>query len=205
MAIEIKHRFTGDVLHAVDADNLIGADLSGADLSDADLSGAYLSGANLSGANLIGADLSDAYLSGANLIGAYLSGADLSGAYLSGAYLSGANLIGADLSGNWTPKIENIHQTMLAAVNAEGATLDMRDWHGPDGFCGSTHCRAGWVTHLAGDGGKVLDGMLGTGVAAALIYQASDPTMERVPNFVASDEAAMADMERLAALEAAAA
>jgi uncharacterized protein YjbI with pentapeptide repeats len=114
MLIEIKHRFTGDVLFSVEAGSLklavqiavkskaylSKANLSGADLSGAYLSKAYLYGANLSGAYLSGADLSGANLSGANLSkaylsGAYLSGADLSGADLSKAYLSGANLSGA--------------------------------------------------------------------------------------------------------------
>jgi hypothetical protein len=113
MKIEIKSRFNGAVLFAIEADNWriaveaavkSGADLSGADLSGADLSRADLYGANLYGANLSGADLSGANLSGADLSGADLSGADLSranlyGANLYGANLSGANLSGADLSG----------------------------------------------------------------------------------------------------------
>ena len=90
MKIEIKSRFAGKVLFAVEAENwrvalelavksradLSGADLSRADLSGADLSGAYLSGADLSGANLSGADLSGANLSRADLSGANLSGAE---------------------------------------------------------------------------------------------------------------------------------
>lgn len=45
MTIEIKHRYTGAIIHTVDADDLSGADLSGADLCGADLSGANLRGA----------------------------------------------------------------------------------------------------------------------------------------------------------------
>jgi hypothetical protein len=73
--IQIKNRFTGEVIKTIDADTLIGADLRRANLRRANLSGA-----NLSGADLIGADLRRANLSGANL-----SGANLSGAYLSDA------------------------------------------------------------------------------------------------------------------------
>jgi len=118
--IEIKNRFTGDIMFTIISENatikdalldaiknkvnlsranLSRAYLSGADLSRADLSGAYLSGADLSGADLSGAYLSGADLSRANLSRAYLSGADLSRANLSRAYLSGADLSGADLSG----------------------------------------------------------------------------------------------------------
>jgi uncharacterized protein YjbI with pentapeptide repeats len=98
MNIEIRHRFTNEVLCAFEEPDLrsavvkavaTGAYLRGADLRGADLSGAYLSGADLRGA----------YLSGADLRGAYLRGAYLSGAYLYGAYLSGAYLRGADLRG----------------------------------------------------------------------------------------------------------
>ena len=108
MLIEIKNRWSQNVMYACEAENMRSAVLeavskraylSGADLSGAYLSGAYLSGAYLSGAYLRGADLSGADLSGADLRGADLRGADLSGAYLSGAYLSGADLSGAYLSG----------------------------------------------------------------------------------------------------------
>jgi uncharacterized protein YjbI with pentapeptide repeats len=85
MPIEIKHRFTGAILHTVEADTLSGANLSGADLSGANLYGADLSGANLSRADLGGANLSGADLRGANLYGADLSGANLSRADLGGA------------------------------------------------------------------------------------------------------------------------
>ena len=48
--VEIKD-FAGKVLKAVEADSLIGADLSGANLRGADLSSADLYRANLYGAN----------------------------------------------------------------------------------------------------------------------------------------------------------
>ncbi len=189
--------------------NLPGANLSGADLSGANLTGANLPGANLSGANLSDANLSDANLRGANLSGADLIGANLPGANLSDANLSGAdliganlpdaNLIGANLSGaDWIPKIKNIHQAVYASASESGA-LEMATWH----TCETTHCRAGWVTTLAGDGGKVLEGVYGPAAAAALIYQASDPTLSSVPNFYATNADALADMKRLAELEAA--
>ena len=93
MKFEIKHRFTGAILFAVETKSLKLA------VEMAVNSGANLRGANLSGANLRGANLSDAYLRGANLSDAYLSDAYLRGANLSDADLSGANLRGAYLRG----------------------------------------------------------------------------------------------------------
>lgn len=96
--IEIKNNYNGMVLHTVDADTLVGADLRGLDLGFADLRGANLLDADLRGANLRGADLRNANLRFADLRNANLRGADLSRADLSRADLRGANLSGADLS-----------------------------------------------------------------------------------------------------------
>ena len=96
--IEIKNRFTGEILFEYEKENnttkdtLIKAIKEGANLEGANLRGANLEGANLEGANLRGANLYGANLRGANLYGAYLRGANLYGAYLRGAYLYGANL-----------------------------------------------------------------------------------------------------------------
>jgi hypothetical protein len=184
---------------------LSGADLSGAYLSGADLSGAYLRYADLSDAVLSGADLSDADLRNADLSGAYLrnadlSGADLSDAYLRNAVLSGAVLRDADLSGadlSGVPEIKNIHQTIYEAVSKPDA-LDMSTWH----KCETTHCRAGWVIALAGEAGAAMEFCMGTPTAAALIYLKSDPKIEKIPNFYADNADALADMKRLAELEA---
>jgi hypothetical protein len=140
-----------------------------------------------SGAVLSDADLRDADLSGADLRDADLRDADLSGADLRGAVLR-----------DFPVKIPNIHQAVFAAASAPQA-LDMATWH----KCETAHCRAGWVTTLAGDGGKALEWMMGPAAAAALIYAASDPTLEKVPNFYATNEEALADMKRLAEQEAA--
>ena len=170
------------------------ADLSGAVLRGADLRGADLRGAVLRGADLRGADLSDAVLSGAVLRGADLRGADLRGAVLSDADLRGAVLNDCPV------KIENIHQQVYAAASKESA-LDMRAWHA-DGYCGTTHCRAGWVTHLAGEGGRALEFAMGTPAAASMIYLASDPNIEKMPNFYASNATALEDMKACAEREA---
>lgn len=134
---------------------------------------------------------------------AYSSGAVLRGANLCGAVLSDADLSGADLRGavlrEFPVKIENVHQKVFAAASAPDA-LNMDDWH----TCETTHCRAGWVVHLAGEAGCALEWAMGTAAAAAMIYMASDPTLEKVPDFYCSNEEALADMRRLAEAEAAA-
>ena len=180
------------------------ADLRGANLSGADLRGANLSSANLSSAYLRGADLRDADLRDANLSSAYLGGADLRDADLGGANLRDADLGGADLRdadlsdadlGGFPVKIKDIHKTIYAAASKDGA-LDMDSWH-----CGTTHCRAGWVIQLSGEAGKALEWAIGTPTAAALIYMASDPKLEKIPDFYATNEEALEDMKRLAECE----
>lgn len=147
------------------------------------LKNALALGANLEGANLRGADLEDTHLEGANL---------------EGAKLRGAKLRGADL-GNFPVKISNIHRAVFDAATASDESLDMARWH----VCETTHCRAGWVIHLAGEAGYALEWALTTSTAAALIYANSDPLLERIPDFHCSDDEALADMKRFAELEAA--
>jgi hypothetical protein len=88
MLIEIKHRYTDNVIYACEAENLREATIK-AVAEKTDLRGAYLRGADLRGADLGGADLPDADLGGADLGGADLRGAYLRGADLGGAYLGG--------------------------------------------------------------------------------------------------------------------
>ena len=182
--------------------DLSGSDLSGSDLSGSDLSGSDLRGSNLRGSdlrdsNLIGSDLSDSDLSGSDLRGSNLSGSDLRGSDLRGSNLIGSNLSGSDLRGSnlsgCPVKIPDIHKAVHAAASQPQA-LDMKSWH----TCDTTHCRAGWVVRLAGEGGAALEYAIGTPAAAALIYMASDPALERIPDFYCDNEAAMADMARLA-------
>lgn len=95
------------------------------------------------------------------------------------------------------PAIKNIHQKVLAAVSAPGA-LDMSTWH----KCATTHCRAGWVVMLAGEEGRKLEKKYNTELAASLIYRASSPLRVSSRRFYDVHDDAMADMQRLAALEA---
>lgn len=158
--------------------------------------------ADLSGANLRGVDLSDAILRGAILRGADLSDADLSGADVSDTDLTGANMSGTILSRenlSCAPfKIKNVHQKIYEAASRPGA-LDMKDWHH---YCGTAHCRAGWVVTLAGDEGRALEWAYSTPEAAALIYLASDPEIGRMPDFYCDNATALADMKERAESEA---
>ncbi len=194
--------------------NLAGANLAGADLTDANLAHADLTDADLAHADLAHADLTDADLTDANLADADLTDADLADAYLADADLAGANLAGANLAGarNLTagqlesalnippediPIVPTIDAAIEGAINA-GGTLDMGNWHGVEGCCGTTHCRAGWAVHLAGKDGKVLEDKIGTQMAGTLIYHASRHG-QPVPHFFAGDEDAWADIQKCAA------
>ena len=102
MLIEIKQRFTDNVLFACEAENMreavYQAISNGADLVCADLRGANLRSANLVCANLEGANLRSANLRSANLVCADLEGANLRSANLEGANLRGEKLAIAPIS-----------------------------------------------------------------------------------------------------------
>ena len=231
MKFKIKNRFTGAVKIEVELDasfesqmfpillgaavkvaiaqklNLRSADLRSADLRSANLRSANLSSADLRSADLRSADLRSANLSWADLSSADLRSADLSSADLRSADLRSANLSSADLRSADLRSIENdiripsLNRKILAAIEA-GNILDMSSWHGPDGACGTMHCRAGWSIHFAGAAGRVLEACMGSNAAGALIHLASVPALDgKVPNFRDTNENALADIRRLAELE----
>lgn len=70
-------------------------------------------------------------------------------------------------------------------------SLEMSRWHA----CKTTHCRAGWAIALAGRRGYALERKRGPSVAGALIYHASTG---RIPEFYASNEDALADIQKCA-------
>ncbi len=71
----------------------------------------------------------------------------------------------------------------------------MGTWH----TCGTTHCRAGWTVHLAGEEGYALERFHNTALAAQLIYDASDPDYRINPcRFFDKNDEALADMKALA-------
>lgn len=97
------------------------------------------------------------------------------------------------------PAIPWIDRAVEIATRDEAA-LDMEHWHSMDGVCGTTHCRAGHVTHLAntvyGDDILDLELRLGTSALAAMIYARSGRPV--VPDFHAGNTAARDDIKRCA-------
>ena len=83
----------------------------------------------------------------------------------------------------------------------------MGHWHASEqlneegGYCGTTHCRAGWVVTLAGAEGRALELATSTEFAAKQIYKASSQIRVSPVRFYESNEVAMKDIERCAQLE----
>jgi hypothetical protein len=97
------------------------------------------------------------------------------------------------------PVIENIHQKVFEAATVPPEALDMGQWHSS---CGTTHCRAGWVVHLAGKLGYELEKATSTPHAAMMIYHASNPGIPvSSVRFYENKEEAIEDMKRCAELE----
>jgi hypothetical protein len=95
------------------------------------------------------------------------------------------------------PIIENIHQKVYEVASNPKA-LDMSTFH----TCEKTHCRAGWVITLAGKEGSGLEAFFDPVVAAMKIYDASSTLPKVSPvRFFEDNEAALADMKRMAELE----
>jgi hypothetical protein len=115
--------------------------------------------------------------------------------------LENAKPVTAPANKSWfqVPRIPNIHQTILAAVEKPDA-LNMKTWHS----CETTHCRAGWVVHLAGEKGRALEQASSTQFAAMQIYHASSKINVSPVRFFETNEVAMADIVRCAAEEKAA-
>jgi hypothetical protein len=65
--------------------------------------------------------------------------------------------------------------------------------------CETTHCRAGWVVHLAGHAGYALEKFHNWELAAMLIYRESGYHINPA-RFYDSNEIALANMKKLAEL-----
>jgi hypothetical protein len=72
----------------------------------------------------------------------------------------------------------------------------MGTWH----TCGTTHCRAGWAIHLAGEAGYALERFYNAPLAAQLIYRESGALINPGRFFDSNDDA-LADMKRCAEVE----
>ena len=86
------------------------------------------------------------------------------------------------------PVIENIHQKVYEAASRPNA-LNMGDWH----TCETTHCRFGWVEHLAGPAGAELAKKTSVLFAGMQIYNASSdikvsPVMAFVDNHTSMED-----------------
>ncbi len=83
----------------------------------------------------------------------------------------------------------------------------MSDWHKDrsvdesGAYCGTTHCRAGWVVTLAGKEGRELEKKTSIQFAAMQIYHKSSPIQVSPVRFYENNETAMADIKRCAELE----
>jgi hypothetical protein len=95
------------------------------------------------------------------------------------------------------PEIPQIHQQIRKVTSNPGA-LRMDTWH----TCDTTHCRAGWVVHLAGQEGYELESLTSTEFAAMQIYKNSSPIRVSPAMFYADNKKAMQDIERCAKEEA---
>ena len=91
------------------------------------------------------------------------------------------------------PSLEMPYTKILAAVKS--GNLEMKTWH----TCETTHCVGGWTVVLT-KGGRELEQKYDTRLAAELILRKSRPDAP-LPNFTASNEAAMAFIEARAAEE----
>jgi hypothetical protein len=72
----------------------------------------------------------------------------------------------------------------------------MSNWH----QCETTHCRAGWTVHLAGEAGYALEKFHNTALAAQLIYRESGSPINPC-RFYDTNEHAIEDMRKRAGVE----
>lgn len=165
--------------------------LTAKELKGVNLKDAYLQCAHCDYSNLRNADFRGADLDGANFEKANLQNADFRGASLKFADFSEANILGTKFDAQ-IPKVEKLHSRLLEV------DVDMFTWH----TCDTTHCRAGWAIHLAGEEGYALERKYGPNVAGALITINSCPELNgQVPNWFATDKEARTDIARLAEME----
>jgi len=200
-----------------------GANFAGANFADADFAGAYFADAYFADADFAGANFADADFAGANFADAYFADADFADANFADAYFADARNVQnevvitspeapyqrdtrpaaeryADRAAKFrkenptVPVVDALDSQILSKVEANPNALEMGAWH----TCETTHCRAGWAIALAGKAGFELEEKHGPQLAGRMIYIASTG---RAPHFFASNENALADIKRCAALE----
>jgi hypothetical protein len=133
MKIEIKNRYTNEVIYRCEAEsikdaiqkaikekvNLSNSNLRGSDLRDSDLSNSNLSNSDLSNSNLRGSDLSYSNLSGSDLRDSDLSYSNLSYSNLSNSNLRGSDLRDSNLSGSDLRDSKNLDKTIKLPMHCK--------------------------------------------------------------------------------------
>ena len=198
MKYDIHHRWTGNVIVTAEID------------CDESASASVKLGLAVRWAVKVRADLTDANLAGAYLADAYLADADLTRARRVPAGIEQADPPKpyghkpaaeryAERAARFrernpdVPVMPDLDARILSVIESGQGKLDMGQWHA----CETTHCRAGWAIHLAGEAGYALEKQYGSAERAGrMIYIASTG---RVPHFYASDADAMADIRACAA------
>ena len=190
---QIKHRWSSSVLFECDVPDELASGLrTRCALEKATAARANLAGADLADANLAGADLADAKnVPDGTSVSAPAEPYQRDTRPAAERYAERAAKFrerNPDV-----PVVPALDAKILAAVESGGG-LEMGTWHA----CETTHCRAGWAVHLAGEKGYELESKYGSGRAGRMIYTAS---VGRVPHFFASNAAALEDLKAQAAIQ----
>ena len=182
-ALTINYRFTGALLYSGEASSIAellrAAIMDRADLSDADLRGSDLSGAINAPTVPEATEPHEPYRRAA-------SEEERRRRAL-------ARMARYRERHPEVPVVEALDRRIWEEVNSGHGKLEMSQWHSPQ--CTTTHCRAGFAIALAGKAGWRLEEQYGPHRAGAMIYRASTG---RVPQFFASNEAALADIRACA-------
>jgi hypothetical protein len=198
-----------------------GGEFRGGVFSGGEFRGGVFSGGVFSGGEFRGGVFSGGVFSGGVFSGGVFSGGVFSGGVFSGGVFSGGEFRGGVFSGGdcyfgelikvniepglyaygkrvdseLIPIVENLDAKILEAISHGGGRLRMSTWHS----CETTHCRAGWAVHLAGQAGYELESATSAHMAGMAIYWKSTG---RVPDFFCDDVTALSDIKRCADIDA---
>ena len=81
------------------------------------------------------------------------------------------------------PVVPNLDRRIWDTISSGNGGLFGEMWH----RFATTHCRGGWAITLAGNAGRQLEDLVGTSLAAYLIYRESRPGIAP-PDFWVDDE-----------------
>ena len=123
-----------------------------------------------------------------------LEGANFQDALLFGCSFGGSRMRGTKFSIS-VPKIDNIHQTLADLVGTNWSSLHNGNWKKA---IKTGYSLTDFIFMITGEAGKLLKAYLGPDAAAALIYQASDPGLERIPSSFELSPSAIEDIQKRA-------